>query len=200
LLAVVAEGPRSRVYLSAGVDQEAHALAVPHSDAALDAELSLNRRHSTPPDYGMTTFADLFTSRQLAALITISDLVGEGRERVHRGAMEAGDRDPAGYADAVATYLAFAVDKHAEYNCTLVPWYSKEDRPKGLFARQALPMLWDYAEVNPLGDIGGTLVASVRVVSEAIEAVPLGAPARRSRHGDSEGCGIDRWCGGTGFH
>ena len=91
------------------------------------------------------------------ALTTFSDLVQEARERVKDDAIQAGlsddgkalEQSGAGataYADAVAVYLAMAEDKAAEYGCTIVPWYAKEDRPKGLFARHAIPMVWDYAE------------------------------------------------------
>ena len=129
---------------------------------------------------------DLFTSRQLLALTTLSDLVHEVRDRVERDAIAAGlpnDGRPlreggsgaAAYAHAVGVYLAFAQDKTAEYGCTIVPWYSKEDRPKGLFARQAIPMVWDFAEVNPLGKIGGSFSASVGIVAGAL----AGCAARR---------------------
>ena len=111
----------------------------------------------------MEQFWQLFTDRQLVALTTFSDLVREARERVKRDALAAaslpddsrgvaaGGTGAQAYADAVATYLAFSLDKTAEYGCTAVPWYAKEDRPKGLFARQAIPMVWDFAEVNPFG-------------------------------------------------
>jgi putative DNA methylase len=130
-------------------------------------------------EYGMTKWSDLFTPRQLVALTTFSDLVQEARERVKQDGFAAGLPDDGkplrdggtgctAYADAVAVYLAMIEDKVAEYGCTIVPWYAKEDRPKGLFARQAIPMVWDYAEVNPLGDMGGTLLASVTIVAEAL--------------------------------
>jgi putative DNA methylase len=80
------------------------------------------------------------------------------------------------YAEAVEVYLAMAVDKVIEYSCTIVPWYTKEDRPKGLFARQAIPMIWDFAEVNPLGDIGGTFIASVGIVAGALSGCDTGGP------------------------
>jgi putative DNA methylase len=125
-----------------------------------------------------SAWSDLFTRRQLVGLTTFSDLVQEARERVNRDALAAGVPDDGkglasgtcahAYADAVAVYLAFSLDKTAEYGCTIVPWYTKEDRPKGLFAPQAIPMVWDYAEINPLGDIGGVLAASVRIVADAL--------------------------------
>ena len=136
----------------------------------------------------MTRWRDLFTSRQLVALTTLSDLVQEARERVKIDALVAGLPDngkplaeggigAVAYADAIATLLAFSIDKTAEYGCTIVPWYAKEDRPKGLFARQAIPMVWDYAEVNPLGDIGGGFAGSVKIVAGALDGCAAGGPA-----------------------
>ena len=73
------------------------------------------------------------------------------------------------YADAVATYLAFAVDKHAMYGNALVPWYTKEDRPSMLFTQQVLAMVWDPVEVNPFVAVGGSLSKSLEIVSGALE-------------------------------
>ena len=112
-------------------------------------------------NYGMTKHQHLFTSRQLTAMTALSDLVGKART----SSPKASDGNHA-YANAIATDLAFALDKAAEYNCNLVPWYTKEDRPKGLFARQAVPMVWDFAEVNPLSHIGGSFEKPVRIVAQ----------------------------------
>jgi putative DNA methylase len=129
--------------------------------------------------YGMYTWGDAFTPRQLVALTTFSDLVQEARERVKHDTLaaglpddgcglDAGGTDATAYADAVAVYLAFGLDKTAEYGCTIVPWYTKEDRPGHTFGRQAIPMVWDYVEINPICDIGGSLAASVRIVADAL--------------------------------
>ena len=162
MMAIVAEGKGGRVYLPPTEDQD-HAARSARPNWKPEGQLALNPRHMVPPLYGMKTVGDLFTHRQLVALTTFSDSVIEARERV----LTCTEGDEA-YADAVSTYLAFALDKTAEYNCTLVPWDSKDDRPKGVFARQAIPMVWDYAEVNPLAEIGGTLNASIRIIADAI--------------------------------
>ena len=166
LMAIVAEGNGTRVYLPPRPEDEAvFAKAVPawRPDTSLP-EQALGFRVQ---GYGMTTHADLFTPRQLVALTTFCGLVGEARQRVlaDSGGCEA-------YADALTTYLAFAVDKATEYNCNLVVWFSKEDRPKGLFARQALSMVWDFAEPNPLCEIGGSFGKSVSIVADVLEKLP----------------------------
>jgi putative DNA methylase len=166
LMAVVAEGNRQRTYLPPDRAHESSA-DVGRPEDVPDTELPDQALGFRVQAYGMTHHADLFTNRQLTALCTFSDLVGEAHARVLIDS--GGNRD---YANAVATYLAFVNDKTAEYGCTIVPWYPKEDRPKGIFARQAVPMVWDYAEVNPLSTIGGSFFGSTKVVAEALEGVP----------------------------
>src|SRR4051812_35690900 len=72
-------------------------------------------------------------------------------------------------ADAVATYAAFSLSKVADYNCALVPWYTKEDRPGHLFSKQAIPMVWDYTELNPFSEMGGSLASSINIIADALE-------------------------------
>jgi putative DNA methylase len=178
LMALALESERGRIYVSPTCEQESLSLGG-NSRFKPDVVMPDNPRSFSPPLYGLQSFGDIFTVRQLEALTTLSDLVQEVRELVKRDAVAAGltAEDPGlaeggrganGYADAVVTLLAFAVDKTVEYGCTLVPWYAKENRPKGIFARQAIPMVWDYAEVNPLSEIGGSFHASVKIVSGAL--------------------------------
>jgi putative DNA methylase len=178
LMAVVAESPRGRIYLSPTAEIEQTALnALP--DDPPDTDLPTKALGFRVQEYGMSKWRDLFTSRQLVALTTVSDLVAEVISQVRTDALDAnlpsdgarladGGTGAMAYAEGVGVYLAFAQDKAAEYGCTIVPWYSKEDRPKGLFARHAIPMVWDFAEVNPLCDIGGSFSASVGIVAGAL--------------------------------
>jgi putative DNA methylase len=186
MMAIVASGPRQRVYLDPVREHEA-AAEISGPANAPDGLLSTHPQYMGAPRYGMTRTGDVFTARQLLALTTFSDLVTEARERVVRDAraagmppgdrLEAGGGDAEAYADAVATYLAFALGKHADYGNSLTHWYPKEDRPMMLFVRQAIPMVWDFPEVNPLSDIGGAWSRCVKVVSEAFEGLGWGVPA-----------------------
>jgi putative DNA methylase len=160
MMAIVAEGSKGRVYL--GPIEYGLAEAI-HRQVSWkpDAELPNNPRDFKTPNYGMRSFADLFTPRQLVALTTFSDLVIEARAKVFADAQASGnlpndDRSldeggagPRAYADAVATYLAFAVDKAADYWSSLCSWHSSKLLIRNTFGRQALPMIWDYSEVNP---------------------------------------------------
>jgi len=144
-LATVAEGTRQRVYLSGTA--ESPEVNPPQHDG-LDAPLSGNTRWFSPPIYGLTTFADLFTPRQLVALTTFSDLVGEARALLveHTG----GDGE---YADAVVTYLALAISRLAAYCNTICIWHTGSQILIHTFTRQAIQMTWDFAETNALEGI-----------------------------------------------
>ena len=182
LMAIAAEGKRRRIYLAPTPEHE-QAADVPVPDDVPDTEIPHNPRYLTTPNYGMTHHADLFTPRQLTALTTFSDLVGEARTRVHADALRSSPSDgsnprsqrhePETYATTVATYLAFVIDKLADYGCSLTVWYPKEDRPKNLFARQAIPMVWDFPEIAPFSSIGGAWTACLRIVVDVFESLRL---------------------------
>src|SRR5690606_14425113 len=119
--------------------------------------LPVNTRDFKTPNYGMTTFASHFTPRQLVALTTFSDLVGEAREQALADARAAGLPDDdiplrdggtgaRAYAEAVSVYLAFAVDKSTDYWSGICSWHNSGEKMSHTFGRQVIPMVWDYAE------------------------------------------------------
>lgn len=264
LMAIVAEGRGGRVYLPPLPE---HAAIAEKVQPAWKPEQELQGKcRVSVPLYGMNTFGDLFTPRQLTALTTFSDLVGEARQKVLEDARASGvflpipnpsptrgegrhppipssfstmgeGRDPTdsqtssqeegredsphpqpfphkggredypypqpfphkegrecppteslpsplmgegtgvratpeSYANAVATYLAFAVDKGANYWSSFCAWHSNKDIIVSTFARQALPMVWDYAEANPLSDSSGNFLLGVEQASDMLENVP----------------------------
>ena len=166
LMAVVAEGKKGRVYLSP--DDAMQALAESARPTwKPDTPLPDDPRNFWTLSYGLSKFGDLFTSRQLVALTTFSDLVGEARDKVRADAVAAGmDDDGRGldaggtgataYAEAVSIYLTLGVDKATDYNATLVSWSNSRDQMRSVFARQAIPMTWDYAESNPFCESSGS--------------------------------------------
>jgi putative DNA methylase len=164
LMAIAAEGVRQRYYLP---PTEAHeeAADLPRPSNIPDAELPEQALGFRVQGYGMRTWTDLFTNRQLTSLATFTDLVCEVHERI------VADGGEPGYADAIACYLACVVSKTADYNCSGAIWYAKEDRPKNLFARQAIPIAWEYPEVNLFANIGGTWSGCLKVVSDAISGL-----------------------------
>ncbi len=168
-VAVVAQGHRSREYIATN-DQSA--LSVQRPVEVPEAALPSNPRDFKTPNYGLTTFADLFTNRQLVALTTFSDLVGEARGRALIDATAAGLVDAEGYANAIATYLAFTVSRGANQWSSLAKWHNGREVIDGVFARQAIPMLWDFAEANPLSTATAGFAGAVAWVAGAVETVP----------------------------
>src|SRR5690606_33683260 len=136
--------------------------------------------------YGMTKHRDLFTKRQLTALTTFSNLISEVRERIRQDAVAAGMADDGvplreggtgatAYADAVATYLGFAIDRLADRSSTICSWDTGYVKIRNTFARQAIPMTWDFAEANPMSESTGNFYGAVHWVSEVIESIPCSA-------------------------
>jgi putative DNA methylase len=180
LMAIVAEGERGRVYLAPKPDMEAIARA---AQPTWKPEVAMpeNPRWFSPPLYGLKTYGDLFSPRQLASLNTFCDLVPEARERAKHDALVAGLADDGcglevggagatAYADAIAVYLACALDKSSVYWSTLCPWLNqpKNEIVGNTFGRQALPMMWDYAESNPFSDSGGNIEKQLDYLAETI--------------------------------
>lgn len=182
LMAIVAEGQHGRIYLPPDpthvhIAESASPAWVPEGD------LSKNARHSTPPTYGMSAFADLFTPRQLVALTTLCDLVGEIRTLVLSDALAAGLPDDAtplragglgatAYADAIAIYLTLAIGRVSDYGSTLATWMPKDAAVRNTFARQALPMTWDYVEANPFEKSSANIRSAADNVADCLDFVP----------------------------
>ncbi|MBC7222656.1 DUF1156 domain-containing protein, partial [Candidatus Bipolaricaulota bacterium] len=111
-------------------------------DPVPDEPLPLMSGVFNVPIYGLTRWGDLFNARQKLALITFAEKVRQAHARM----LEAG-ADP-DFAKAVTTYLAIAFDRIADKNANIVVWDNTRDMPTHVFARQALAMVWDYAETN----------------------------------------------------
>lgn len=181
LMAVVAEGDRQRVYLEADVDH-ANAAAVEQPVNLPSGDLPANPRDFKTPNYGLTKWSDLFTNRQLLAMTTFSDLVAEAREKALADALAAdlpggnrlteGGAQAEAYVDAVATYLGLGLSRTADLNNALATWSSSRDQTRNLFARQAMPMVWDFVEVSPFAGASGDVLTSLKTVSKALERLP----------------------------
>lgn len=184
MMAIVAEGKGSRIYISPSEEQSAIArqakpVGIPETDLP---EQALGFRVQL---YGMTKHSDLFTSRQLVALTTFTDLVAEARACVL--ADTEGDVE---YANAIETYLALAASKAADYNCTICSWMPgvKYEVVSHAFTRQAIPMSWDYAESNPFAHSSGDYFEQVSRSAKVLEvAVPtnVSSPAGYAKQLDS---------------
>jgi putative DNA methylase len=177
MMAIVAEGDRGRVYLSPTSEMEAIACqAQPTWEP--NVEIPPDRRSMFTPLYGLTHFNHLFTPRQLVALTTFSDLVQEARDRIKYDATASGMLDDGyglnnegngvqAYADSVTVYLAFALSKQADLGNSLCVWEPIAQCPRHLFTRQAIPMVWDFSEGNPLGNNSGAWVVFIDGIYKA---------------------------------
>ncbi len=161
LIAIVAEGERGRIYLPPDAEHERIA-AKAEPTWQPETDLVPNSRHVTPHIYGMTKHSDLFTARQLTALSTFSELVEAARSQMFKdGAAE-------DYAKAIATYLAFAVDKGTDYWSGLCSWHSSGEKMRNTFGRQAIPMVWDFAECNLFSNSSGNWLGCITWVQKVV--------------------------------
>lgn len=191
LLAIVAKGDRGRVYLSPTPEMERIAReAIPTWTP--DLEISGSTQYLGVKPYGMHTFGDIFTDRQLLALQTFSSLIRDVRGSVIDSATSAG-LEPNGipiedggegaeaYADAVQLYLAFALTKLADRGSTICTWYTERDSTTHTFSRQSIPMTWDFAELNTLLDGTGSFVGAIDWTAESIEGITCEGEATSGR-------------------
>ena len=182
LMAIVADGDRGRVYLESTEEQDTIARsAIPQGTPETDLpERALGFRVQ---EYGTTKWRDLFTDRQLVTLTTLSDLVAEARERIRQDARASGmpdrgkplrdDGDSAtAYSEGVGVYLALAVSKETVFLVTQARWRPGDGKSAPGFGRQALPMVWDYADLNPFAGAGGDFLGVINGFEKTLRNLP----------------------------
>lgn len=184
LMAIVCDGPKGRIYLSPDEISESctnHAKPTWLPTGQVPTRLT----GGTCVPYGLDEWKKLFTPRQLVALNTFSDLVQEAREKAIADAIAAGIPDDGirlchggtgatAYGDALAVYLAFAVDKYTDRGSSIVTWDSspKMEALRNTFGRQAIPMAWDFAEGNPFSLSSGNLLNCMEWIWKTISNYP----------------------------
>lgn len=165
LMAIVAESKSGRIYLNAS-DADKKIANVRLPETYPDGEISKNSRDFRTALYGLPTFASLFTNRQLTTLATFVDVLKDLRKTIETDAVKAGmSNDGIGlaedgngakaYAEAISVYLGFVIDKLADYNSSISSWSQSRDGIRNTFGRQAIPMVWDFAEANPFSNSSG---------------------------------------------
>ncbi len=185
LMAVVVEGNRKRIYVSPTLEHEKTAQSEKPSWLP-NAQIADDRRSMFTPLYGLTHFYHLFTNRQLIALNIFSDLVSEVREKIKQNAISLGMSDDnlslsqegtgaTAYSNSIATYLGFAVDRCADYWSSIATWHSSNQQVRCTFARQAIPMTWDYIEANPFSNSSGGWISLYNSTIESLQNIPCSA-------------------------
>ena len=184
LMAVVVESKSGRIYLPPTLEQvEASDSAIP--TWAPTVEINHNPRDIRTQLYGLTKYDQLFTSRQLVGLTTLSDLLIEVIEKIKIDAIASGIKDDGlglenggnlatAYAQAVTVYLALGLQKSVDYNSTICSWINGGETMRNTFGRQALPMVWDFAEANILEKGTGSFYSGI---SQGIKVLTQGLPA-----------------------
>lgn len=184
LLSIVAEGERGRVYLSPLPEHEALKSVRPQWTPSVEIVSGMSER---VVGYGLQKYADLFTARQLLALSTLSELIGEARQKIEQNAvaiegsssgsgLEAGGLAAKAYAEGVSVYLSCMLSKFVESHSSLCTWSNspKNELVVSTFRRQALPITWDFAEANPFADSSGSFTkiidAECKVIQTSLSA------------------------------
>ena len=197
LIAIVAEGDRGRVYLTPLTEHERIAIdSKPKWKSKIDLSGKCRVNVSL---YGMNTFGDLFTNRQLVALTTFSDLVGEAGKRIRLDALAAGlpdDEVPlreggtgaTAYAEAVGVYLALAVDRLADRQSSICTWDVGYVKVRNTFGRQAIPMSWDFAEGNVFSESTGNILGALKWI-EKVLAMLKASPSGHANQQDAAKAG-----------
>lgn len=181
LIGVVAEGRRTRVYLSPTLGQSTIAancepVWIPESP------LPRHPQYVGVAGYGFETFGDLFTKRQLTALNSFSELLDAAEEKVRQDfsashcspvgdPLHAGGIGGHAYSEAVRIYLSFGISKLLNLGSALTSWMSDRGALREIFARQAIPMVWDYAEVNFFSNSGGSWSTPIDKIAKAIASL-----------------------------
>ena len=180
LIGIVAEGSGGRRYAS---PDDRATIELPESAWKVSGPVPRHLTGGTCGVYGLDEWSKLFTDRQLLALTTFSDLLPDARAAIQRDSAAAGLADdsrplreggtgPEAYADAVVTFLAFAIDRMADRNSSICSWDSSRMHARNVFARQAIPMTWDFAENNPIGDSSGSWNNCITGIVKVVEGLP----------------------------
>ncbi len=167
MTAIVAEGDRKRLFLSPTEEHVHVALSAQPNECSIPQQkMPTSAYKVSGRAYGITHWHQLFTNRQLTALSTFSELLPTVRATMFRhGADEE-------YADAICTYIALVVGRSANSCSSFARWQNTGDKVAGVFARQAVPMMWDFAETNLFCTSTQNWMAQVEWIAKVIEQLP----------------------------
>ena len=200
LMAIVAEGKNGRLYISPDNKQSSDA-SVTLIGNYIHGSMPDNPRWFSPPAFGLKDFEMLFTNRQLAELTTFSDQIEKVRYKAEADAIAAGlpdDHIPLSeggsgalaYGQAIGVYMSFIVDKLADYHSTICSWNSSGEKMRNTFGRQAIPMVWDYAEGNPFCNSSGCFDNMLDWVVKCVDNFPSGKQGTAMQQEAQNDCGL----------
>lgn len=187
MMAVVTNADGKKSFLTPDKMQQTAAV-VTRPENIPSGTMPVNPHWYSPPSFGITSYADLFTARQLLMLTTFSDLVREVQDIAASDALAAGMSATGGsladggngalaYGQAIGVYLSLVVDKMVDYNSSMCSWRTVGANIRSTFGRQAIPMVWTFAEGNPFSSVSGNFKAMLKNVVQSIEALKCDKPA-----------------------
>ena len=166
LMAIVAEGKRGRIYISP-TDEHIQISKSVEPEWQPQGEM-FGKAGDQLPLYGYNSFSDLFTNRQLVSLTTLSDLLPSVIEQI------IADGGTQKYAELIGTYLAFTIDRLADFSTAFSRWSVSNEKAMNMFSKQAIPMTWDYPEVNVFANSVGGFTTITQFIAKCIQTLPLG--------------------------
>lgn len=201
LMGIVAEGKHGRLYVSPTEEHVLTAQCSKPEGEYPEQRLPYDPRNIWCVNYGLDTYDKLFTNRQLTALTTFSELVSEAQAKAEADAVAAGMKNDhlplcnggdgaRAYGEAVGVYLAFAVDKAANLWSSICGWMNDRGAFRETFARQAIPMTWDFAEANPFSGSGGSFELFLARCADTIEYFPLSLEGIAQQFDAQSDCGL----------
>ena len=134
------------------------------------------------PLYGFKKWSDLFTPRQLLALMTFVKWT-----RLAQAEMEK-FRYSLEWIEAISAYLALLINKVADYNCTCARWQDNTEGINHLFDAARIPIVWDHVETNVIGESVSSYqshrIMQSRVLSRLFDWPHIGDPLPHINCGD----------------
>ncbi len=187
LMAIVADGARSRAYLSPTATHEAQSIFAEEKLSEFGDIMDLPKQicrgtfasNAQGRRYLFDTFSDYYTARQLIAITTFSDIVKDIIPIVERDAARAGVIDSSigiadngqgtrAYAESIATYLSLSIGRMALYGSSLCRWLTKDNALGSAIAQKGIEMTWDFAEANFFAKSSASVLVCARNVADCL--------------------------------
>ena len=182
LMAVVAEGDKGRAYAEATEEQERLGLSA-KPNWRPEYQMSTHPQYMSVTNYGPSVVGDLFMDRQTLALNTFAEKLVDMHQIIESDALAAGlennqislkddGKGAKAYADAICVYLGLCISRLANRQSTNTLWDTTRESVQQVFARHALPMIWDTAEGNPFSTSSGNFFGQAEYLSAAVATLP----------------------------
>lgn len=187
LMAVSVLTQDGRIFVEPDDDQRKAAMVAIPEDTPIGA-IPINSRWFSPPGFGLTEYADIYTPRQLLLLTTFCNLIPKIIEQATADALAMGmapeeeglnngGNGALAYGQAIGVYLALAIGKMVNFQSTICTWDNRNGNVRAAFTRQAMPMTWVFAEGNPFSSATGNFDSMLKSVYESVARLYTGGSA-----------------------